>query len=279
MRRTIPKEVEDAYVSRVVPAGASIAIQDWEEVAEEEFSLPSWRAYRFIHRAGFRVDRSRRNAVDETALHPPFSDEARYWIGYLMADGCVVEGSGGRQPCLSFSQSFKKGRNEAVHRFRDFLDSKHAITLTVNKYGHRSEVFQVRSSRIAAALAVCGVSPRKSNREEASPDMARSRHFWLGYFDGDGCLKMSRKQEAIEVVGSRRILEQLVAFAGRTASIRLHHGTHQVVFYSQHARALARKVYEGSGIWSLPSKREMVEAWFLAEKTKRPRRWKAGPRG
>jgi hypothetical protein len=59
-----------------------------------------------------------------------------------------------------------------------------------------------------------GVIPNKTLREAASPEMATNRHFWRGFFDGDGSIyKQAAGDFGLSLAGSDRIIHQFVDFA------------------------------------------------------------------
>jgi hypothetical protein len=150
--------------------------------------------------------------VDESKFDEP-TEESLYWVGFLMADGAIVEDS--RWPGSAPTVALVLGQKDHLHveKFRDFLGSSHAITLVPTL---RAVRFSVRSDRLVGALAKFGVVPRKTFSAKALLGIDRSRDFWRGVIDGDGCVsthqKRNKRYPRMTLVGSKPLLDQFSAF-------------------------------------------------------------------
>ena len=266
MKRTIPKEVEDAYVAEVADAGPDKA----KKIAAS-LGIEWRRAYRWLHRAGLRFDRERL-PLDVKAFDGEMTEEKAYWLGFLMADGHIEEDEA-KEPSVSLSQSTTAHGPDGeatLLAFAKFLGSGYAVPKRVDRYGNESIGTQIRSLELAESLARHGVLPRKTNRESASPGLASNRNFWRGYVDGDGSPGLNRNTPKIEVVGSIRILEQFLSFAGfPEVAIRSHHGTGQIMLYGRRAVMAGLLMYEPSSV-AMAGKKATVLSW-KSLKTTRPR--------
>lgn len=137
-----------------------------------------------------RIGRPPTCEVDHTAFDT-LTPTSMYWMGFLFADGSVVNGGGSPQLIVDLGA---KDRRHLERFARDFLKSEHAIRDVTHKastYGdiivseRQSVAFRVRSKQLVAALAAHGLIAGKKRRVpsaslEASPD------FWRGCVDGDG---------------------------------------------------------------------------------------------
>ena len=167
--------------------------------------------------------------LDETrfdGLGPDGDDEALYWAGFLMADGCVDDrrGPGGRP---QIRLSLQAGDADHVAAFREFLGSNHKLGRQRHGGRHGGPDSQqvricVTSGALAAALAKVGVVPRKSHCAKALAGVERSRHFWRGAVDGDGCVRLVRTPRQVRPYlsldgASDELLRQFYDFADANA--------------------------------------------------------------
>lgn len=169
-----------------------------------------------------------RLALNERAFDT-LTDDAAYWIGFLMADGCISQecASKGRRLMVRLSV---KDRGH-LERFRTWLGSGHAIYEKdhVDPAGatQRTCCLQVGSDPLCAALARWGVVERKTGHEVPHADLLPNRHFWRGCVDGDGSVYASAAR--IYLSGGETIIRLWGEFClrrvGKAADVRQHFGT------------------------------------------------------
>jgi hypothetical protein len=148
----------------------------------------------------------------DAAYFDAITDEARaYWVGFLLADGCVTDGDRLRL-CLGVVD------RAHLEAFRDAIGSTHPITERATKGGYKPGAliahYDVRCARIAEGLARVGVIPRKSHT--AVPPVLRpdlQRHFWRGMVDGDGYVSQSGRQVTMGLTGNPAVCEAFRAWA------------------------------------------------------------------
>ncbi len=112
------------------------------------------------------------------------SPDCAYFIGFLMADGCVTGKNGEKLDVLIH------GKDRIIlERLREFLKSDHPISVVREKY----VAFRIVSPRLTANLAQYGIVPRKTGKEQIKniPN-EYLRDFIRGYFDGDGCISKDK---------------------------------------------------------------------------------------
>lgn len=165
----------------------------------------------------------------KTLNHSAFdeiNERSAYWIGFLMADGCITEPRG-RTGSPSVSVSLSERDVAHLELFRSFVGSLHKIHhYTVPSKvicGNRKQTnptnavaFRFASHRITSRLAEFGVVPRKSNTAECLGGLESNRDFWRGVVDGDGCLSIAEiqarrsitRRPTIQVCGSHAIVSQ-----------------------------------------------------------------------
>jgi hypothetical protein len=177
------------------------------------------------------------------------TNDAAYWIGFLFADGSVIQQQKGAPVVQLRLSEVDRGQLE---KFRKFLDSTHAIGTSPpgNFGGYRSRTsvrFSVTSQRLAQRLLEMG-------RYEGpiASELAVSRHFWRGVVDGDGSIfVLKRGYSGISLVGSRRLLETFLGFlrernlSGRM-TIRPQKSIHEVSTAGHLAELIIDELYRGA---------------------------------
>lgn len=172
---------------------------------------------------GFKPPTGRRQTL--SLKHDAFdviTPESAYWMGFLCADGCVVDnGSGSPQIILQLG---RKDRGH-IEKFRTFLGSEHTIYDGVNKtsrsYGNgrgdgQVSRFNVRSRPIFEALQRRGLAVHSPLRVP-SDDLADSVDFWRGEVDGDGTVRWTTDRHGstyanIMLCGHMPLLEKFQVF-------------------------------------------------------------------
>ncbi len=204
----------------------------------------------------------RRYSLNEKAFDDErLSVEAAYWIGFLLADGCV---SGDRFLLLTLSDI----DIEHVRKLRDFLGSTHPITIEKSN-GFRNSApcarLVIHSPYLVRSLSRFGIVPRKSNVATASPEMAMNQDFWRGVIEGDGWVRIYNNSFCLGLCGSEAIVRQFTEFASPIAQCKfdvrlngLSKNCWRTEIRGRHGLAVARVMYAGNPV-SLDRKREVAE--------------------
>lgn len=131
------------------------------------------------------------------------SSEAWYWIGFLAADGYV------RGTCVTLVQ--KDASEPVLRRFLEFVGSPDR-PLIQNRQ-KPAKAAHASSPQIVQDLARHGVVPGKTYNLRTSAAAATEPMFWLGVFDGDGCITISRDGvPTVALVGTLSLMRQYVDF-------------------------------------------------------------------
>ncbi len=215
-RHLMDTEREDAAIAAYVAGDAAAAV-------EEDFGLPARYLYNVMERRGVprreKTDACRHYALREDAFDLPITPEAAYWAGLLMADGYVSMPEHGKSQVIALQLADE----EPVRDFAVFLGTDRPVRVVPpTDHSRGSWIVSVRSQRLADALAVIGVAPRKTNRERAGDAIAGSVDFWRGVWDGDGCYRACPQAF---LCGSASLLRQFLQFApsaGVRGSWRIH---------------------------------------------------------
>ena len=137
------------------------------------------------------------------------TDEAAYWLGFLMADGCVSSSTN--------EISLKLGVKDFEHvkKFGAYLG------LPIDRCKRYEKISHVAFSdkQVKYILISYGIEPRKTfSAEVKSPHLIKNRFFWAGFIDGDGSLHQGVPNEnqirfSISAVsGSHILMSQLKDF-------------------------------------------------------------------
>ena len=152
----------------------------------------------------------RKVPIHNESAFSPLTPEGEYWIGFLLADGCVTG------PNNNIVYILLKHTDEAhLYSFKTFVGADHPV----HRYGNRSSI-RFASSKIAADIARYGIVPRKTFIAKALNGVEKSRHFWRGVVDGDGCLGINRRTvrgktysyPRLELCGSEELMWQFYKF-------------------------------------------------------------------
>lgn len=120
------------------------------------------------------------------------SEEKAYWLGFLMADGCINS----KTSCGRYSKVtilLKSSDIGHLEKFKDFVGCKNKICTKVvsnHKLGIESEISSISVSSVEMVddLISHKVTPNKTGFEVIPNTVPFEliRHFLRGYFDGDG---------------------------------------------------------------------------------------------
>jgi DNA-binding CsgD family transcriptional regulator len=147
---------------------------------------------------------NRKYGLRDDAFHSPMSDEAAYWIGFLLADGCV---SAGGRVTLALA-----GRDlPHIRSWLRFLGSPER-PIAEPKGKARA---QVSSRELTVDLAKHGVVVGKTRANTPTSDeMAARPSFWRGMVDGDGTITIPKGKHGPVLLlgGSPAIMRQYADF-------------------------------------------------------------------
>jgi hypothetical protein len=137
--------------------------------------------------------------------------EKAYYLGLLMADGCInyrKEGLKSPRMCLKL----EKTDAYLIEQLRDFIQP--ALKLTTDK---NSIKLEVTSTRLVKDLEVLGMVPNKTIHGECFTKLETTDlqwHFIRGYFDGDGSITLSERNKSTIYIccSNKSFLEELQAF-------------------------------------------------------------------
>lgn len=157
------------------------------------------------------------------------SSEMAYWLGFIMADGCLTEGSPGKPRSAAVQVTLAVTDRGHLEKLNRFLQSDTAIRY-VNSHGSYAGgkgavSVAYRGREFCESLRALGVVPRKSGKESVPPGFEDDPDFWRGMIDGDGWVGHSQRegcapQAFIGLCGSKDVCEAFAAFVGRRTASR-----------------------------------------------------------
>ncbi len=182
-------------------------------------------------------------SLDESVFNN-ISEESAYWIGFLMADGCIM--SSGNSYIVELSLNIKDKKH--LEKFQKFLKTNRPMTYHKNNIARIS----INSLKIGNKLISHGIVPRKSKTEEVI-GLQNNKHFWRGMIDGDGSIIINRTYPRIDLVGSHKILSQYRKFIKKIiyknkCSIRKHETIYRVTVEGKGAFKLIDYFYKNNKV-------------------------------
>lgn len=133
--------------------------------------------------------------------------EASYWLGYLMADGCVTN----ERPRLMLE--CKTEDREILEHFCDFCGVRQN-RITIGHQG-RSAALSLAQSNFSTPVTNYGIIPHKSHIQTHIPQEVLSTkdnlfQYIKGIFDGDGTINTSSRAPGIQILSnSNAFIEEL----------------------------------------------------------------------
>jgi len=136
----------------------------------------------FRHKPEDIATKMRKTSLNEKAFDT-LSEQSIYWIGAILARGCVCyKTASPTSPTITFESSSKLH----VEELKTFLNSSRSIY-----YHEKKNVYTlaISSQKIASVLKPHGIVPKKRYNARASPGLAGNRHLWRGIVDVHGYLR------------------------------------------------------------------------------------------
>jgi len=197
--------------------------------------------------------------IDETAFSEFKTEESSYFLGLILADGCVD--SRGR-----FSITLNQKDSYMLIRLQKYMGMDYGYMegsifdkRTNNTY-YRATLATSNHS-VVQNLRKQNIEPNKSTIEKLpNIDWINDRHFWRGVVDGDGHLNMNKtKASVIVLVGSSEVIQGFIDFCSNTVGLkvpRVPKGTqyknkvlYKVQLNNEDARNVAKYLYEDSTVY------------------------------
>jgi len=189
----------------------------------EKYQIDRTVVYDYLKREGIDSDRplgsERKHTVDDDFFEVIDTEEKAYWLGFMIADGCVEKGN-----CKSVNTLEVHLANvDVLHLEKLKKDLKTDYQVTVNESNNYSVRLRVVSQKIIKDLAKYGVVERKTGKcyKPYGIPVELERHFWRGCIDGDGGIRLDTNNMlecgTIELYfcGDKRLVSSFRTFCNR----------------------------------------------------------------
>lgn len=188
-------------------------------------------------------------------------EEFAYWLGFLLADGCVYEPGRGKGSAVLKVTCIDK---EHLEKLQGFLNSKHKLRQAKDC----SWQLHIRSNELCNRLGEYGIHPRKSCIARVDDRLKDNRHFWRGLIDGDGWISWHKHRNTpiIGLCGSEDVCRAFQAYLLSLANfqsatkVRNKGSVHQYELGAKLARTAMRHLYNDCSI-ALDRKLTLVQEY------------------
>lgn len=198
----------------------------------------------------------------EDAFSKIDSEEGAYWLGFLYADGCVMDDN-------RIELSLQERDYEHLVKFCSFI----GMPISAIKYRKSTKSYRVsfRNKKMKEDLISLGCVPRKTTvltypSKEQVPH-SYTRDFCRGYIDGDGYIGTKKGAKGniprLSILGTKPFLESLVSEMGfKKLSIRKRTGVFVVEWSAKYVEDYLKALYQDSSIY-LSRKYEVLVPFLL----------------
>lgn len=138
----------------------------------------------------------RMNKIDHSYFNVIDTEYKAYILGFLFADGCIVDNLNGRQKSLRCEIQLQDGY--ILEKLcMDICNRGYRIKMSPAqiKAGEQPKaVISINSDTLCEKLIEYGCAINKTKYGKTFPSLEKSmeRHFIRGFFDGDGCLTVNK---------------------------------------------------------------------------------------
>lgn len=202
------------------------------------------------------------------------SEEQAYWLGFIVADGCILSES-----CETYRLGILLSRKDINHlkKIRDVLGSDAPISERVTYLDKTGKEYpganlRINNSHLCKSLMELGVLPRKS-MNEIFPELPKHlrKHFMRGYFDGDGSFSFWKPENKnyntcqMTIIGGESFLNdyvsQLNLLLGFKPKVRPQGNAHIITLNGLEGQIFMNWLYEDATVY-LDRKKEKFERWL-----------------
>jgi intein-encoded DNA endonuclease-like protein len=176
------------------------------------------------------LKKSQKYSVNEKYFESIDTQEKAYWLGFLYADGCVLErhDNNGNHKGTVMELALKKDDEEHLRSFLYDIGANYPIknrtVLCRNKKFDAVRTI-ISNTEFCKHLIAHGCVPNKTFvLQPPDIDDALVPHFIRGYFDGDGSLSFNNetKSRALNLLGTKELLEFIKEKSGISKNIHVH---------------------------------------------------------
>jgi len=189
------------------------AVRVAEEIGANHKTISIWMKKLGIEGKGSQG--ARKVSFNHEYFNSIDTEEKAYWLGFIMADGCVYVGARGNSYRLQIN--LKSADVAHLEKFQKAIGSSYKIQ--IKKIGKaEAALLKVNSTQMCLDLIKLGVVPRKSLICRF-PELDKSfqSHFIRGYFDGDGSIDLHKKRDVrCRIFGGAEMLTDIQGILGQS---------------------------------------------------------------
>ena len=131
--------------------------------------------------------------VDENYFECIDNERKAYWVGFLLADGCIIKYKN-KSDTLKLELSVKD--KYIIESFAKDIKTDRKVRDYKYSKKHNAQI-QIKSNKISNDLSKYGIVPNKTFKIDGIKNIPIEliRHFIRGYFDGDGCAYLYKPKD------------------------------------------------------------------------------------
>lgn len=201
--------------------------------------------YRYLdYKEDFRVKKKFRLYTFNFDKFKQDSPDKYYWLGFLGADGCVVNNT--------LSIELKDIDKRHLEKFNLFFENTNPIKERINNLNVSCIKTQINSYELVKYLKEYNIYQNKSKTYTIPEDKIPKEYimdFIRGLIDGDGCIRINNHQQICLgfCSGNQECVEQFKRILGIENKITQdNHTFHIQVTGNKKAKAFLDKIYENS---------------------------------
>ena len=225
-------------------------------------TIEYWRKKFNIPKHPDRFKHNRKNKLNEQYFKEIINEEQAYWLGFIMADGCITR----HNPKSAYCRLDVILKNDDINHLDKLkkaisTEQKIKVKAITDKRGFDTVRCELRVSSVDLCndLNRYGIVPQKTGKETI-PDIDKNlvRHFIRGYFDGDGSLTKSNGYYSFKICSSsKKIIDQIIDYF-KSIGIELTYQTYLqykndfFIIESRHKSrnaSIIEHLYEGATIY------------------------------
>lgn len=206
-----------------------------------------------------------RYAIDHAFFSEIDTEAKAYWLGFLAADGCIVDRRKTQKRAGQIRLHIQAGDIGHLEKLKVALGAEVPIRVTtgvdsrlVKNVSHRRyALFIVTSEPMVRDVIRLGLTPRKDSRRIIPPmEPQVERHFMRGVFDGDGTIaRQGPRSICFSLVAWPRLIRQyqriLIDGVGLSETSIIETGKVARVQYggNTQVRRIGEWLYSGATVW------------------------------
>lgn len=169
------------------------------------------------------------------------NQSSEYWIG-IMATNATIENSDKHRIRLSSYDITD------LEKFKAFTQSEHKI----GKTNKGLCTFEITPKIIADKMKVYGITGEKDYLNIENEQLLKSRHFWRGTIDGDGCIRTAKNKRKFLALASNSLefLQQFRSFAdnvlntNKITTVSIMNKCYLIQYCDKKCKRLLSELYE-----------------------------------